>query len=122
MQPSDAPIVPEHEAIKALTEKLKLSSEAMEEFTRQCAAAEMSLLSFLKLLSTHIDKDEAIRSKVAAARAYSDSRVILSEDGEMTRHDMGKRKNRPLVAIKEPGRNDLCNCGSKRKYKKCCGK
>lgn len=30
-------------------------------------------------------------------------------------------KKRPKQVIKKPGRNDLCICGSGKKYKKCCG-
>ena len=36
----------------------------------------------------------------------------------------GQRKNKPVVVIRKPervGRNDLCPCGSGKKYKKCCG-
>jgi len=28
---------------------------------------------------------------------------------------------RPIVAEKKPKRNDLCTCGSGKKFKKCCG-
>ncbi len=28
----------------------------------------------------------------------------------------------PVAVQKTPKRNDPCSCGSKRKYKKCCGK
>jgi len=28
----------------------------------------------------------------------------------------------PVVKAPSPGRNDLCACGSGRKYKKCCGR
>ena len=30
--------------------------------------------------------------------------------------------NNPMEKIKTVGRNDLCPCGSGKKYKKCCGK
>jgi len=30
-------------------------------------------------------------------------------------------KSTPIHALKQPGRNDLCSCGSGKKYKKCCG-
>jgi len=34
--------------------------------------------------------------------------------------------NTPAYAVKDmpkvPGRNELCACGSKKKYKKCCGR
>lgn len=29
---------------------------------------------------------------------------------------------KPFIAVKEPGRNDPCPCGSGKKYKKCCGR
>ncbi|KAF0247020.1 MAG: preprotein translocase subunit [Planctomycetota bacterium] len=38
----------------------------------------------------------------------------------LAREDQAKRL--PVkVAVDEPGRNDPCNCGSGKKYKKCCG-
>ncbi len=33
-----------------------------------------------------------------------------------------KPKRNPVVAVKKPGRNDPCPCGSGKKYKKCCGR
>jgi len=33
-----------------------------------------------------------------------------------------KPKRKPAVAVKKPGRNDPCPCGSGKKYKKCCGR
>lgn len=32
------------------------------------------------------------------------------------------KRSKTVVKEKEPGRNDLCPCGSGKKYKKCCGK
>jgi preprotein translocase subunit SecA len=29
--------------------------------------------------------------------------------------------NKPVIKGKKPGRNELCSCGSGKKYKKCCG-
>lgn len=34
--------------------------------------------------------------------------------------DMNKKDHTPIVKQKVLGRNDLCHCGSKLKYKKCC--
>jgi uncharacterized protein YchJ len=31
------------------------------------------------------------------------------------------QKPSPVCVVKKPGRNDLCSCGSGKKYKKCCG-
>ena len=37
-------------------------------------------------------------------------------------HGNGESKKAPVVKKEEAGRNDLCPCGSGKKYKKCCGK
>lgn len=37
-------------------------------------------------------------------------------------HGDGDAKKAPVVKKEESGRNDLCPCGSGKKYKKCCGK
>ena len=34
----------------------------------------------------------------------------------------GIKETQPIVKDKIPGRNDLCPCGSGKKYKHCCGK
>jgi preprotein translocase subunit SecA len=44
-----------------------------------------------------------------------DPRQLLTNRGE-------GRKQAPVTASNEPGRNDPCPCGSGKKYKKCCGK
>ncbi|HZD06555.1 MAG TPA: SEC-C metal-binding domain-containing protein, partial [Longimicrobiales bacterium] len=38
------------------------------------------------------------------------------------RGDEGERKQKPVTAEEEPGRNDPCWCGSGKKYKKCHGR
>jgi preprotein translocase subunit SecA len=37
-------------------------------------------------------------------------------------HGDDEEKKQPVKVTKKPGRNDLCPCGSGKKYKKCCGK
>ena len=44
-----------------------------------------------------------------------DPRQLLTNRGEV-------RKQAPVTASNEPGRNDPCPCGSGKKYKKCHGK
>jgi preprotein translocase subunit SecA len=44
-----------------------------------------------------------------------DPRQLLTNRGEA-------RKQAPVTASNEPGRNDPCPCGSGKKYKKCCGR
>jgi len=41
-------------------------------------------------------------------------------DGKLITDNIVKRQ--PIVGIKKVGRNEPCPCGSKKKYKKCCGK
>lgn len=36
--------------------------------------------------------------------------------------ELKQKAHTPIVKEKEPNRNDLCPCGSGKKYKKCCGK
>ena len=52
-----------------------------------------------------------------------------TEDGETSdidniedEEDMEETVSLPIRKEKTPGRNDLCPCGSNKKYKKCCGK
>ena len=40
----------------------------------------------------------------------------MTNDGKL------KLKNKPKKTEKKVGRNDLCPCGSGKKYKQCCGK
>ena len=45
------------------------------------------------------------------------------EDGEEDFYeDKGDRKNFPVLKTEKIGRNDLCPCGSGKKYKRCCAK
>ncbi|MEI6638531.1 MAG: preprotein translocase subunit SecA [Chlorobium sp.] len=41
---------------------------------------------------------------------------IVEEDDESEEH-----LQQPVIAEKKPGRNDLCSCGSGKKFKNCCG-
>jgi len=40
---------------------------------------------------------------------------------QFTGGEANSAPNKPVLAAKKPGRNDLCSCGSGKKYKKCCG-
>jgi preprotein translocase subunit SecA len=53
---------------------------------------------------------------VGGVAAPTDTRTLVTNRG-----DGGDRVKVPVVADKEPGRNDPCPCGSGKKYKKCCG-
>lgn len=45
---------------------------------------------------------------------------MVASSGAPEQHSRNLRKDRPVVNGKKVGRNDLCPCGSGKKYKKCC--
>ena len=56
--------------------------------------------------------------------AFPDSLMIYSQTAMSVRAKVDAATAPTLPAAREPrpGRNDACNCGSGRKFKKCCGK
>jgi preprotein translocase subunit SecA len=54
---------------------------------------------------------------VGGVAAPTDTSKLVTNRG-----DGGERAKAPVVADKEPGRNDPCPCGSGKKFKKCCGR
>jgi len=67
--------------------------------------------------------------KVAAITAVNENRRLSFSAPEKTAVEQHSHKNVDLVHEKakneegeKVGRNDLCPCGSGKKYKKCCGK
>ncbi|MCI6831449.1 MAG: preprotein translocase subunit SecA [Clostridiales bacterium] len=49
-------------------------------------------------------------------------REKVAKESAATGADDGSLKKTPKRAMKKPGRNDPCPCGSGKKYKKCCGR
>ena len=45
----------------------------------------------------------------------------LLDDAKREKITKDYKKSKTIVKEKTPGRNDLCPCGSGKKYKKCCG-
>ncbi len=68
-------------------------------------------------------QERAVRPSGSAGRhgglpaAGPDPRAL-----QTNRAEDGERKQQPVTAKKEPGRNDPCPCGSGKKYKKCHGR
>jgi uncharacterized protein YecA (UPF0149 family) len=57
-----------------------------------------------------------MRSKLAEV-------VMMAGAMGMNNLMLGMDRNRvPIIKDKEPGRNDVCPCGSGKKYKNCCMK
>lgn len=50
-------------------------------------------------------------------KKYKDMKVVGKQI-----YDENKINNEPFIAAIQVGRNDLCPCGSGKKYKRCCGK
>ncbi len=68
-----------------------------------------------QLFHIQVTREEEVEELDQQAR--QEHETVLSRRG---RSEDGKRK--PIVSGKKIGRNDLCPCGSGKKYKKCCGK
>lgn len=49
--------------------------------------------------------------------------IKISEDGQENTHELDVILNKPItkIAPNKFNRNDPCNCGSGKKFKKCCG-
>ena len=87
-----------------------------------------ALPSFIK---KQLEKDPSIKDKlVSIAKRMKNEGVDLNSpkamkkwvkehEKELKQEHQGKVET--VVKEKEPGRNDLCPCGSGKKYKKCCG-
>ncbi len=54
-------------------------------------------------------------------RSYRERALFRHEDGRWYFLEEANRKAEPIIKGAQPGRNDLCPCGSGKKYKKCCG-
>jgi len=48
--------------------------------------------------------------------------MVKEEEKNLSTNKEAGPAIRQPKAVKEPGRNDLCPCGSGKKYKNCCGK
>jgi peptide deformylase len=60
---------------------------------------------------------------VVAADNYSQPLIIDNFDlSRIIQHELDHLNGVLLIDYKKIGRNDLCPCGSKLKYKRCCGK
>ncbi len=78
-----------------------------------------------------IDKDPSLKERfVKIAKQMEADGVDMNSPSAMRKWAKANQKRireqeygvvKPIVKEKEPGRNDLCPCGSGKKYKKCCG-
>ncbi|MBT3169302.1 MAG: preprotein translocase subunit SecA [Candidatus Cloacimonetes bacterium] len=79
-----------------------------------------------KVFTTYLIAPENIQDflKMAKQRHEASSAFEISKPKEPQVYPdkEGIQKKAPRKVDKEPGRNDLCICGSGKKYKRCCGK
>lgn len=74
---------------------------------------------------SQVQQAEAPTKRVAEQEHYVESREDLTDPAQQAaaQHDTREAvKQQPVVAEKLPGRNDLCPCGSGKKFKNCHGK
>ena len=74
---------------------------------------------------SQVQQAEAPTKRVAEQEHYVESREDLTDLAQQAaaQHDTREAvKQQPVVAEKLPGRNDLCPCGSGKKFKNCHGK
>ena len=74
---------------------------------------------------SQVQQAEAPTKRVAEQERYVESREDLTDPAQQAaaQHDTREAvKQQPVVAEKLPGRNDLCPCGSGKKFKNCHGK
>ena len=56
------------------------------------------------------------------ARKKTESGLSLKKESTIVNATSSDYVTMPVILKKAPGRNDLCPCGSGKKYKKCCGR
>ncbi|WP_419164145.1 UPF0149 family protein [Candidatus Palauibacter sp.] len=91
----------------ALFADRSLAEDALEEVREE--ASEISLADII---------DEAWTFLPHSLMAYCRGGVSIQKELRDPEHDPA----RPATRVPRPGRNEPCDCGSDRKYKKCCGR
>lgn len=111
-----------------------LAPEARHDFDRKAIAhwAKQSQWLGLDILSTEDGQPGDSAGYVEfVAHFVNDGQRLAHRERSLFRFDAidnrwyfleeANRKSAPVVKGAQPGRNDPCNCGSGKKYKKCCG-
>ncbi len=83
--------------------------EGSEMYDAMIAAIREDTVRTMYLVRVQVKGQQPQRKQVAKENAASGA-------------DDGSVKATPVKAMKKPGRNDPCPCGSGKKYKKCCGR
>lgn len=77
----------------------------------------------LKLVVTNAARKQEVEDQVAEAELYADVSIDSSEDAVESIGELTMLLNKSATVTKDPlpQRNEPCQCGSGKKYKKCCG-
>ena len=77
----------------------------------------------LTLVVTSNARKQEVEAQVARAKLYANISVDTREGAveSITELTAMLTKGGTVTTVKSPSRNDICNCGSGLKFKKCCG-
>ena len=77
----------------------------------------------LTLVVTSDARKQEVEAQVARAKLYAKISVDTREGAveSITELTAILTKGGTVTTVKSPSRNDICNCGSGLKFKKCCG-
>ena len=76
----------------------------------------------LTLIVTTKARKQELEATAAKANIYTDIKIDSSGDAVESIAELTAllNKNKTVAAEKKPARNEVCMCGSGKKYKKCC--
>lgn len=77
----------------------------------------------MKLVVTSEERKQELATQVAEAELYANISVDTSDEAVESIYELTALLNKgdTVKVAKTPSRNEPCNCGSGKKYKKCCG-
>ena len=113
-KPVEKPQPKEPEKPKTLEERLEEEKQSLPSAVKNMIDKDPSLKDRFLKVAKQMEADGVDMSSPSAMRKWAKANMKRIREQEY-----GTVK--PIVKTKEPGRNDLCPCGSGKKYKKCCG-
>lgn len=102
------------EASVSIEEKIEKEMSALPSFIRKQIEKDPSIKEKLISIAKRMKADGVDLNSPKAMKKW-----IKEHEKELKQEQ--QEKIQTVVKEKEPGRNDLCPCGSGKKYKKCCG-
>lgn len=63
---------------------------------------------------------DLINQTLNVPQMSEDEQKLIAETGTSIVEEILKNRRKPVIKVETPNRNDLCPCGSGKKYKKCC--